>query len=418
MALQEDRIRNGIAVIGAGTSGYLTVLFLCKNYPNTQIRWIYPKINNPIGVGEATVPEVTTFLNDLGISTKTIINELNGSLKLGIKFVDFYQKGESFNHPFGADAFESFNINYMMDTNTVPDNILEYKEIATHFDVRELMAYLDKLLPTFKNLTIVRDTVDDCAELSEDTVVDCTGFKRSLLNKYIPDNFTSITYKIPNNGAFVYRAPYKSSEQKVPYTTCKAMDYGWCWHISLGDKMSVGYVHDNKYDVKEEYIKHLESLFGEVDVDQINYVPMITGRNKQHIYEGTRQTIIAVGLSSFFIEPLESTGLYLVQYGIKCLDKYLKEKIDAQYYSEEYNNEFDVILDFIIAHYKFSARDNEYWNQYKNIDIKLYRENNIFPILSWDYILRGFKMSNYKPMMDRSFFAVRQGKKYNEKDFT
>lgn len=369
-------------------------------------------------MGEATVPEVTAFLNDLGISTQTILNELNGSLKLGIKFVDFYKKGESFNHPFGANSFESFNINYMMDSNTVPDNILEYKEIATHFDVRVLMKYLDKVLCTFKNLTIEHDIIDDCAHLVEDTVIDCTGFRKSLLNKYIPNNFQSISDKIPNNAALVYRAPYKSIEQKVPYTTCKAMNNGWCWHIPLGNQMSIGYVHDNTYDVKQEFADHLKTIFDDVNYENIVSVPMITGRNLKHIYEGQRQTIIAIGLSSFFIEPLESTGLYLVQYGIKCLDKYLKEEITDQFYNQEYNDEFDVILDFIIAHYKYSTHSNEYWTHYKDLDVELYKENNIFPKQSWDYILRGFELSNYKPGMDRSFFGVRQGKPYHEKDFT
>jgi len=80
---------NAIAVVGAGTTGYLTTLYLCKNYPDLNVRWIYPENNKPIGVGEATVPEVTEFLKDLDIDIKVIINELNGSLKLGIRFEDF-----------------------------------------------------------------------------------------------------------------------------------------------------------------------------------------------------------------------------------------------------------------------------------------------------------------------------------------
>jgi len=417
MALQEDRIRNGIAVVGAGTSGYLTVLYLCKNYPDIKIRWVYPQNNKPIGVGEATVPEVTLFLKELGITPKIIINEMNGTLKLGVKFKDFYKDGESYNHPFGGTDWESFNIDYMIETNTVPDNILDYEEIANHFDVRELMLYLDKLLPTFPNLNIERWEVQSASDLSEKIVIDCTGFRKSLLNQLIPDNFVSITDKIPNNSAYVYRAPYKSIEQKVPYTISQAMDYGWAWNIPLGDKLTVGYVHDDKHDVYNEYINYLKTIYGDVDETKINKVGMITGKNKQHIYESD-QTVIAIGLSSFFIEPLEATGLYLVQFGILLFDDYINGKITADKYNDVYNHEFDTILDFIIAHYKFSTRDNEYWSHYKNLDAELYKENNIFPKRSWDYILRGFGLSNYRPTMDRSFFAVRQGKKYNEKDFT
>lgn len=361
---------------------------------------------------------MTSFLKDLGIDIKTILNELNGSLKLGIKFKDFYKEGESFNHPFGENVFESFNISYMMDNDTVPDNILEYNEIATHFDVRELMQYLDNVLPQFKNLIIERGEVTDINELKEQTIVDCTGFRKSIINQFLPNNFNSIIDKIPNNTALVYRAPYKNKNQKVPYTTCQAMDNGWIWNIPLGDQLSIGYVHDNKNNVLKEFIKYIVSIFGECHTEHIIEIPMITGRNEKHIYEGESKTIIALGLSSFFIEPLESTGLYLVQYGIKCLDKYLKEQISADYYNTDYNNEFDVILDFIIAHYKYSDRTGEYWEYYKDLEIQEYRENNIFPVLSWEYILKGFDRSNFKPVMDRSFFSARKGTKYCEKDFT
>lgn len=342
---------------------------------------------------------------------------MNGTLKLGVKFKDFYKDGESYNHPFGGTDWEGFNIDYMIETNTVPDNILDYEEIANHFDVRELMKYLDNLLPTFPNLTIERWEVNSASDLSEKIVIDCTGFRKSLLNQLIPDNFVSIVDKIPNNSAYVYRAPYRSIEQKVPYTISQAMNYGWAWNIPLGDKLTVGYVYDDKYDVYNEYVDYLKTIYGDIDETLINKVGMVTGKNKLHIHEDD-QTVIAIGLSSFFIEPLEATGLYLVQFGIRLFDDYINSKITAIEYNNTYNHEFDTILDFIIAHYKFSNRNNEYWNHYKDLEIELYKENNIFPKRSWDYILRGFELSNYKPMMDRSFFAVRQGKKYNEKDFT
>lgn len=124
-------------------------------------------------------------------------------------------------------------------------------------------------------------------------------------------------------------------------------------------------------------------------------------------------------MSSFFIEPLESTGLYLVIYGIRQLDKLLRNEITKEKYNKNYNHEFDIILDFIVAHYKFSNNNNEYWNKYKHIDIQTYRENNIFPNRSWDYLLEGFSQVDFKPTMDPlSFINIRKGTIYYEKDFT
>lgn len=281
MALQENRIKHGITIVGAGTTGYLTTLFLCKNYPNVQIRWVYPKVNKPIGVGEATVPEVTSFLKELGISPEIILKDLKGSLKLGIKFKDFYEKGKSFNHPFGNTDQESYNINYMINNDIVPHNILDYDEIATHFDVRELMKYLDDIFDQFDNLTIERRIVQSTDEFDEDIIIDCTGFSKALADY----NFVDITDKIPNNRAMVYRTKYKDISQKVPYTTAQAMQNGWIWNISLKDEMSIGYIYDDTYDVKEEFIKYLEENYNDVDQSKIFEVPMITGRNEEHIIE-------------------------------------------------------------------------------------------------------------------------------------
>ena len=126
--MQTNRTKS-IAVVGAGTTGYLTTLYLCKNYPSLKIRWIYPEDNKPIGVGEATVPDVTHFLHDLGIDAKIILNKLNGSLKLGIRFEDFYEKGTVIYHPFGVSEEESFDLKYCMEHKIVPDDILDYEEI-------------------------------------------------------------------------------------------------------------------------------------------------------------------------------------------------------------------------------------------------------------------------------------------------
>lgn len=415
MALQENRIRDGITIIGGGTTGYLTTLYIAKNYPDTQVEWIYPEVNNPIGVGEATVPDVTHFLEDLGIDIKKILRDINGSLKLGVKFTDF-NKGESFCHPFGNTESESAELKKCMEDCTVPSDILDYSEIAGHFDVRQLMEYLDTVIPSIPNVTIKRKFVNSFDEIDNKTIIDCTGFSKSLMKEIVPNNFVDISDKIPNNRAIVYRSEYQDrSKQQVPYTHAVAKDFGWVWEIPLKDTIAFGYVHDGKYDVKAEFIEHLKTHFDTVQEDLITEIPMITGRNKKHIVEHNGKTIIALGLSSFFIEPIESTGLYLVAYGIKMVNEYFRGRIDAEEYDRVYNYEFDVILDFIVAHYKFSDRSNDYWSAYKNIDVELYRENNIFPKRSWSFILSGFKQAEFTPTINvAGYMRVRNGQPFHK----
>lgn len=390
MALQEDRNRRRIAVVGAGTSGYLTVLYFLKNY-DYNVEWIYPENSVTVGVGEATVPDVTHFFEDCGIDLNKFIRDMDGSLKLGIKFENFYE-GNHY-HPFGTTDEQSAELEHIMKNNLVPDNILEYTDISGHFDVGVLATYLDSIFKDYDNLTITRKTIDDF-NLDYDWVIDCTGFTEK-----------DVPLEIPNNAALVYRT--KEPVNQYPYTTCRAMQYGWCWNIPLRYKTSIGYVHDDKYDVNEEFIQYIRDYF---DVDpnpaDIRKVKMITGRKSQHV-DGK---VISVGLASSFIEPLESTGLYLTVFGIRLVDKLIHSKITADEYNSIINNEFDLVTQFIIAHYKYSSNSNEYWDHYKTLDNTTYLENELFPKRSWNYILQ----ENLPKLPVERMLKLRHGKKYSE----
>lgn len=383
MALQKDRNIKRITVVGGGTSGYLTTLFLCDKYPDKHITWVFPEDNNPIGVGEAIVPDVSNFLKDLGVTTHDLMKHANGTLKLGIKFEDF-NEGETFRFPFGIGDGA---IDRIMDLGLIPNNMLEYDDISVHFRATEVLKYLDSHYHRFDNLTIIRDTTTlEDLEGTYDLVLDSTGFGRHLLGAD-PD-FVSIQDKIPNNRALVYRQEYTNKdEQLVPYSTFKGMDYGWIWNIPLGDEIAFGYVHDGQYNVKDDFVNYVNSKLGiEIDTTRVLEVKMTTGRNTTHL----KDNHCYIGLSSSFIEPIESTGLYLVVDALKNLKKYIDGDISEDEYNDNINNEFDLITDFVITHYKYSNRDNDYWNSYKDIDVELYNTNQLFPAEAWQHILSGF----------------------------
>jgi tryptophan halogenase len=384
MALQEDRNINRITIVGGGTSGYLSALFLGKTYPKKSITWIYPEDNNPIGVGEGLVPNVSEFLSGLGISHQDIIRNCKGTLKLGVKYVNFNNDG-TFMFPFGVGEDE--NISRIMETHNIPDNIFEYKDISVHLRTTEALEYIGTLI---ENVNIIRMNVSTKQlEGTYNLLLDCTGFNRRFSS--IENNWKSIDNIIPNNKALVYRTKYTDKEtQFVPYTICRGMEYGWTWTIPLKDQLAMGYVYYDKYNVREEFISWVEKKMSiKVNPDDIDEIPMTTGRNKIHL----QNNIVPIGLSSGFIEPLESTGLYLMTSSLEKLKEYIDNEITENQYNQSINTTFDGITDFIGAHYKFSNRDNEYWNMYKDIDINLYNEIDIFPKEAWDYILAGFGMA-------------------------
>jgi len=371
-----------IAVVGAGSSGYLTVLYFCTKYPEYKVTWIYPENNQPIGVGEGTVPQLLSFFKDSGISLRNLIEDIGGSLKLGIKFENF--RPNTIYNPFGGPPAEKFELAYMIEHDKIPDNIEDY-DIAIHISVAKLSKFLDKWFERFENLAIERRTVESVDEVDCDWLIDCTGFKKTFVNRYHADNFKSIDHLISNNKALVYRTTIPE-HKRVGYTTCIGMKHGWVWNIPLKDEIGIGYVHSDQYDVKEEFLDYLEREgFGRPELRE---VPMLTGRNKRHCVDLGNKKIIAVGLSSAFIEPLEATGLKFTLDGIKCLEKLILGNITIDQYDEYINREFDITLDFIIAHYKFSHHSNDYWSAFKDIPIELYSRNSTFFIGSWAYILQ------------------------------
>lgn len=416
---------NRITIVGGGTSGYLAAFYLAKNYPNKQITWIYPEVNDPIGVGEALVPKSSNFMKDIGITHEDVLKFCNGTLKLGIVFDGFYRPGERFSFPFGIGEDEKYNtasINRIINTERVPDNILDYPDIATHFRTTELAEYLDTRVNEFPNLTVIRATATrEELEGTYDLLIDSTGFSRHVSKQ--PNNFEDFSHIIPNNRALTTRIKYTNREKQCkPYSLFKAMDCGWCWHIPLGDRLAFGYVHDNNFDVRDEFVKHVAEY---MEIDQadveVNIVNFLTGRNKVHL----NNNVVSIGLASAFIEPLESTGIYLIISSIEKIGQYIDGTITEDDYNKQTNNNFDAIVNFIAAHYKYSTRDNEYWNHFKDLDIEQYKETDIFPQEAWQYILSGFKLTDVpKENIDpHELIRIHKGTPYykwiqNESNFT
>lgn len=403
----------------------MTAFHLAHNYPTAYITWIFPEDNKPIGVGEAIIPDVTRFFIKLGIYPKDLIRECNGTIKLGGVFVD-WNPGEMYTFPFGYDTknpkHNSAALDRIIATGKVPDDILEYTSLATHFRATDILKYLDKLVGNYKNLEVQRRTVTkEELEGTYDLLIDATGFNRSI--SYMPNNFVSIAHKVPNNRAFVFRHEYTDREKQcLPYTLTKAMNYGWCWNIPLGDQLAVGYVHDKKFDVKDEFIEYIRVKYGiEPDPAKIVSIDMVTGRNRIHM----KDNVVSIGLASAFIEPLESTGLFLVTDALRILERYIAGEINEREYNRDINANFDTLVDFIVAHYKYSTRSNEYWDFYKSVPISK-EEIPIFPSSGWDTILSAFLKEVKRPTEQidpHTLLAIHKGTPYyqwiqDESNFT
>jgi tryptophan halogenase len=209
-------------------------------------------------------------------------------------------------------------------------------------------------------------------DLTGDLFVDCTGFRGMLINQTLGERFMSFTDVLPNNRAVALRVPRDVERLGMnPYTTATATDAGWIWTIPLFGRDGTGYVYSDEYCTPEEAERTLRAFAapGRDDLPA-NHIRMRIGRNGRSWINNC----VAIGLSSGFVEPLESTGIFFIQHGIEQLVRHFPDRrwdprqIDA--YNARVGHAIDGVKEFLTLHYRAAARDDTpYWKEAKTRDV-------------------------------------------------
>ncbi|MGC7102158.1 tryptophan halogenase family protein [Amycolatopsis lurida] len=416
--------------MGGGTAGWMTAAYLRVAFGDrVEVTLVESESVSSIGVGEATFSTVRHFFDYLGLDEREWMPECHATYKLAIRFENWREPGEHFYHPFErtrvvdgfpltdwwlqqqpSDRFDRdcFVIASMADAKSSPryhDGRLfdqEYREAdgqplfrstlseqnaqfpyAYHFDATLLAKFLTGYA-TERGAKHIQDDVLDVVldaegaishvvtknhgELAGDLFIDCTGFRSLLLGKALGEPFTSFQDTLPNDSAVALRVPVDMAERGLrPCTTATAMDAGWIWTIPLYGRIGTGYVYASDYCGPEEAERTLREFVGPAADDlEANHIKMRIGRSERSWV----RNCVAIGLSSGFVEPLESTGIFFIQNAIEQLVKHFPdaERYDAlrTAYNRQVGNVIDGVREFLVLHYYAAARnDNRYWQDAK-----------------------------------------------------
>ena len=425
-----------IVIVGGGSAGWMTAATLVRAFPEKNVTLIESPDTPTVGVGESTLGGIRQWSRWIGIDLdqKLFFKDTDASLKLSIKFTDFYKKNSgSFHYPFGTPMLDSVNRNpffdwevkkyfypetpvedfvkcffsgaalfennkYSLNETGEFDNFNPEEDVAYHFDATKFGGWLKENYCVPNGVTHISATVDHIPTdkdgithlildngqtIFADLFIDCTGFSSLLLGKTLEEPFISYSDMLPNNSAWAVQIPYKEKEKELEgFTNCTAIENGWCWNIPLWSRLGTGYVYSDKFvspeEAKEEFKKYLMSDKMVVprtreEVDSFIYKPI---KMRVGIHKKTWvKNVVAIGLSAGFIEPLESNGLYSVhEFLWKLLDVlYLEEinQFNKDMYNESVHDLFNDFAKFVVLHYAMSQRDDTpYWKTISNKEFK------------------------------------------------
>lgn len=405
-----------IVILGGGTAGWIAASMLSNDFrhqPDVTIELIESNEIGIIGVGESTIPPFLELLNLLGIDEIDFIKKTQASFKLGIEFIDWRKKGESYFHPFGSmtaglDHFQfyqlwiktnlhghkfglqDFSPCYVMAQNRRfflpsmgPGTPLDLASYALHLDARLAAVYLrdysealgvvrteGRIVEVVKRSDnfIQKVILQSGREIEGDFFIDCSGFHALVIEKTLGVSYCDWTHYLPCNRAVAVQT--ENLGETVPFTRATARDHGWTWRIPLQSRTGNGYVYSSEFCSDDEATATLLNVIEGKTLTEPRVIPFKTGVRNE-IWKGN---CLSLGLASGFIEPLESTAIHLVVRGmIHFLRRFPDMECDeilAKEYNRRMKIDYEEIRDFIILHYCLTEReDTPFWRCCRNMEL-------------------------------------------------
>ncbi len=411
----DSRALRRVVIVGGGSAGWITAAPLARMLcspgrpDHCEVTLIESAEIGTVGVGEATLPTISFYNQMLGIDEADFVRKTRASFKLGIEFRDWRRVGHRFFHGFGGFGPDIHNRplwTYWLRLRQLDPDLPSYEDWSTatvmarsqrfvppqpgelspanafgyayHFDASLYGAYLrdyamrhgaQRIEGTIVRVeTSGQDGFVTAVHLSDgrriegDLFIDCSGFRALLIGGAMNSPYEDWSHWLPCDRALA--VPCSRVDPMTPFTTSTARSAGWQWRIPLQHRTGNGLVYCSSHLGEDEAAHLLLSNLDGPALDQPRPQRFVTGRRKH----GWVKNVVAIGLSSGFLEPLESTSIQLIMDGVSRLTSMLPDRDFAPKLADEFNRQmahrYESVRDFIILHYKLGARrDSEFWRQ-------------------------------------------------------
>jgi tryptophan halogenase len=341
-----------IVVLGGGTAGWLTALFVKKFFDNSKVTLIESDKIGILGAGEGSTPNFPSIIKQLDIDEKDFLINTKSTIKEGINFINWKGDGDKYLHDFEG------NYGYHFDARLVADY---FKKIAINRGVNHIVGDVSSFKKYKDN--IFELSLEDDTKIDIDFIFDCSGFYRRVLGKELNAEWIDTTEYLTVDSAIPFFLPMKDdlNIKSITRTNSIAMKYGWMWQIPLQHRWGCGYVFDSRYINSEEAKEEIENYLGHT-IESPRTINFSSGYYK----DAWVGNCIATGLASSFFEPLEATSLMGVIVQLQILGQLGISSKNRHKYNRLIENKNKEILSFIRHHYICDKMDSPFWVDLKN----------------------------------------------------
>lgn len=447
-----------VVIAGGGTAGWMTAALISKTLGEVlDISLVESDLIGTVGVGEATIPTLVTYHRLLDLNEQEFMAATQATFKLGIGFENWRNVNEDYIHSFGetgrdhwSAGFQHFWLkghergiatefgDYCLELKAaeeskfahLPNNGINY---AYHIDATLYAKFLRGLseqcgvkrvegkisqVNTDAGTGFIESLQLESGERIEgDLFIDCTGFRGLLIEQTLHTGYEDWSHWLPCDSAVAVQT--ESTGDAIPYTRSIARESGWQWRIPLQHRVGNGMVYCSRYISDDEA---RDALLANVEGELLTEPRVIKfrpGQRRKH----WRKNCVAIGLSSGFIEPLESTSIHLIQRSaIRLMQLFPLQGIsqsDIDEFNRQTSFEIEHIRDFIVLHYHVTNRDDTpFWRYCRSMEIpdylahriELFRDSGrvfrvsseLFAENSWIQVMlgQGLRPEGHHPVVD------------------